>query len=288
MKSNLTTYIEATSTQPVHAIISEFAQNIRAKHGNVQAIIAYGSALREATPENTLIDFYVLTETEHGISNNLVSRYFCKVLPPNVYYAEFTHAGKTYRAKYAALTLNMLAKKVQPNNSNPYFWARFAQPMRLVWSHGESAKAATLAIFTTAISTAKAHAAALVPNGTPREQWSSLFQHTYPTELRPELAGRATQIVDAYLSHYESITDLAVVVQPSTVDWSTRRWQGKLLSVVRLLKAAFTFQGGADYAAWKIKRHSGVDIEVKPWHRSHPVIASIVLLPKLLKRGALK
>jgi hypothetical protein len=61
-----------------------------------------------------------------------------------------------------------------------------------------------------------------------------------------------------------------------------------LLSVARLLKAAFTFQGGADYAAWKIERHSGVKIQVTDWQRRHPILASITLLPKLLKKGALK
>ena len=34
------------------------------------------------------------------------------------------------------------------------------------------------------------------------------------------------------------------------------------LSVLRLLKALFTFEGGLDYIAWKLERHSGQRIEV--------------------------
>ncbi len=46
-------------------------------------------------------------------------------------------------------------------------------------------------------------------------------------------------------------------VTPIKANWPYRRFTGKLWSVARLLKAAFTFTGGADYIAWKIERHSG-------------------------------
>jgi hypothetical protein len=70
------------------------------------------------------------------------------------------------------------------------------------------------------------------------------------------------------------------------VSWRRRRVAGKSLSVLRLLKAAFTFEGGADYLAWKISRHSGQAIEVRPWQRRHPVLGALWLLPGLLRRGA--
>ena len=38
--------------------------------------------------------------------------------------------------------------------------------------------------------------------------------------------------------------------------------QGKLLHVLRLMKATTTFKGGADYILWKVERHSGVRVEV--------------------------
>jgi hypothetical protein len=60
------------------------------------------------------------------------------------------------------------------------------------------------------------------------------------------------------------------------------------LSVARLVKAAFTFQDGAQYLLWKIERHSGVTIEVTPWQRRHPVLASSVLFWKLYRKGAFR
>jgi hypothetical protein len=70
--------------------------------------------------------------------------------------------------------------------------------------------------------------------------------------------------------------------------WARRRIEGKTLSVVRLAKASLTFAGGADYIAWKINRHAGTDIELKPWQRRHPLLAGLSLLPRLLRSGAVR
>jgi hypothetical protein len=72
-----------------------------------------------------------------------------------------------------------------------------------------------------------------------------------------------------------------------------RRWRGmsrkgKMLSVIRLAKATTTFAGGVDYIAWKINRHAGTSIELKPWQKRHPLLAAISLLPRLLRSGAIR
>jgi hypothetical protein len=64
--------------------------------------------------------------------------------------------------------------------------------------------------------------------------------------------------------------------------------KGKMLSVIRLAKATTTFAGGVDYLAWKINRHSGAGIVVKPWQRRWPIIGALTLLPRLLRRGAIR
>jgi len=70
--------------------------------------------------------------------------------------------------------------------------------------------------------------------------------------------------------------------------WARRRIEGKMLSVVRLAKASATFAGGVDYIAWKINRHAGTAIEIKPWQRRWPLLAAISLVPKLLRSGAVR
>ena len=46
-----------------------------------------------------------------------------------------------------------------------------------------------------------------------------------------------------------------------------------MLSVLRLVKGLFTFEGGFDYVLWKIERHSGVRVEVSPRARRYPLLA---------------
>jgi hypothetical protein len=288
MTDALQDYARKTAEQPVHPAVTAMALQIVQQHQPASAVLAYGSALRDSNPENTLIDFYVLTQDPSGISGNALSRRLCGMVPPNVYYAEHTIDGKNYRAKFAVLPMELLAKKLKGDVANPYFWARFAQPMRLVWTADPIASERVFQLLARAMNTAQANATQLASGLTVRDQWVYLFQNTYPTELRPEAVSRAKLIVDMQREHFETIAKLATPTVISQREWSTRRWQGKLWSVSRLLKAAFTFQGGADYAAWKIERHSGVKIEVTDWQRRHPIIASLMLLPKLLKNGALK
>jgi hypothetical protein len=288
MSHGLQPLVEAMLQQSPHPACVAMAEHLRTRHGNVRAILAYGSALRDATPETTLIDLYVLTDTLADVSPRTLSRWLCGRLPPNVYYADLSQNGVTYRAKYAVLPVALLQEKVAAHTANPYFWARFAQPTQLVWVRDDATRAVIVATLATSMQTAAAHAKALAPGDRAAQQWQCLFQNTYRTELRPEDESRAAFIVERQRAHFEAISRHTTPTTISTTPWPTRRWQGKLMSLARLAKAAFTFQGGADYAAWKIKRHSGVEVEVKPWHRKHPVLAAIVMLPQLLRSGALK
>ena len=70
--------------------------------------------------------------------------------------------------------------------------------------------------------------------------------------------------------------------------WALRRWQGRLLSVLRLGKSIFTFAGAVDYAVWKIRRHTGIVIEVTPRVRRHPFLMGPWILWQLIRKGALR
>jgi hypothetical protein len=70
--------------------------------------------------------------------------------------------------------------------------------------------------------------------------------------------------------------------------WARRRMEGKALTLLRLLKASGTFAGGIDYLAWKINRHAGTGIAVRPWQRRWPIIGALTLLPRLLRKGAVR
>ena len=63
---------------------------------------------------------------------------------------------------------------------------------------------------------------------------------------------------------------------------------GKTLSVLRLIKSAFTFEDGAAYLAWTIRRHSGVSVELTPWQKRHPILASGTLFWKIYRAGGFR
>ena len=98
-------------------------------------------------------------------------------------------------------------------------------------------------------------------------------------------------MVDADPARYERFSIPAMAAIPTGATgggWARRRIEGKLLSIARLAKAAFTYSGGIDYLAWKINRHAGTQIEIKPWQRKWPLLAALVLVPKLLAKGAVR
>jgi hypothetical protein len=70
--------------------------------------------------------------------------------------------------------------------------------------------------------------------------------------------------------------------------WPGLRRRGKLLTIARLAKAAFTYAGGIDYLAWKINRHAGTQIIIQPWQRKWPLVAALFLVPKLWAKGAVR
>ena len=70
--------------------------------------------------------------------------------------------------------------------------------------------------------------------------------------------------------------------------WAIRILQGKILSVLRLVKGTLTFDGGVDYILWKIKRHSGVTMEASPFLRRHPILAMLVLSWRLYRLGGIR
>lgn len=56
--------------------------------------------------------------------------------------------------------------------------------------------------------------------------------------------------------------------------WRRCRRAGKPLNILRLVRAAGTFEGAARYGAWKIERHTGVAVPLSPWAERHPVLAA--------------
>jgi hypothetical protein len=275
--------------RPLSSDIKAMADHVLSLHPAAAAIMAYGSCLRDVSTEDSLVDLYVLTARDDDVSASWLGRKAAHLLPPNVYYAETAHDGRILRCKYAILTLASFARHMLPDKANPYFWARFSQPAALVHAASPRERDRVVAAIVDAVTTMYRAALASAPAGSnPLDVWTTGFGETYRTELRPESGGRARELVAANAEFYSAVARILGAPAVPRVSWPQRRLFGKILSVARLIKAGFTFEGGASYAAWKIERHSGKKITLSPWQKRHPVLAGLMLLPQLLWRGAVK
>jgi hypothetical protein len=157
---------------------------------------------------DTLIDLYVLTDTGEAVSRNRLARLGCRLVPPNVHYGEARHGAVALRAKYAVLPLDQFARRMGQGVANPYFWARFAQPCRIVWVRDEDVRRKLVAALAQAVRTM---IAASLPLGRPGDDaldlWRRGLAETYRTELRPESGDRARGIVAANAPYYRAVTE---------------------------------------------------------------------------------
>jgi hypothetical protein len=273
---------------PVDPRVAEFAQAIAKAHGKAsRAMLFYGSCLRQKQLEGLMLDFYLVVSDYDEAYDRKWLAVANRLVPPNVFY--FEHKGLV--AKYAVLSEADFHRLNGPEASSVSVWARFAQPSRLAWSAGKNARKAAIDAVSRAAPTLLA-AAGRVDGEAPVDWWRRAFALTYSAELRAEGRARASSVVDVDRERYERFSSPAIAAIPARLprqpSWARRRAEGKMLSMVRLAKASFTFAGGADYIAWKINRHAGTQIELKGWQRRWPLLAGITLLPRLLRSGAIR
>jgi len=136
-----------------------------------------------------------------------------------------------------------------------------------------------------------------------RDLWVRAFKETYAAELRPESPGKSIELIDRDLARYQAVTAAVFEINAETglypapgnektrdsalTTWRLRRLAGKSLNAARLIKAAFTFSGGLDYAVAKIERHSGVKIELTEKEKRTPLLTGVRLFFKVRRRGGL-
>jgi hypothetical protein len=268
--------------QPVDPRVSSAAAAIAAMYPGARAVLFYGSCLRTGEIEGHMLDFYLIVRDYREAYGKRWLAWANRLIPPNVF--PFERDGVA--AKYAVLSEADFARLTGPEASTVSVWARFAQPVRLVWAVDDAAARTVAATIARAPETLLSLAPAA--DGL-LERWRQGFALTYSAELRAERGDRPGAIVDWDPERYERI-GRAVTPAPlySGVRWRRLRRTGKLITLVRLAKASLTFAGGVDYLAWKINRHAGAGIVVKPWQRRHPLLGALILLPRLLRKGAVR
>lgn len=288
--------------------VHTFAAHIAAQYPNAaRAVLFYGSCLRSEQLAGQMLDFYLIVSDYDAAYGKGWLAKWNRRLPPNVF--PFEHDGLI--AKVAVLSEENFHDLNRPAASAVSVWARFAQPSRLVWAEDDAAKGMAARAISGAAPTLLNGALAFVEREVDvLDLWQSGFALTYSAELRAERNDRPASVVEFDTERYLHFGIAALQHTPIANEfrgdkihilpdpqrrimqerdrWPGLRRRGKLLTVARLGKAAFTYAGGIDYLAWKINRHAGTQIEIKPWQRRWPLVAALFLVPKLLAKGAVR
>jgi hypothetical protein len=309
----LTDQIYRQISQPVPPAIKALSDTLVATYGKaVEAILFYGSCLRTGDDRGGLVDLYVIVDRYGSAEPRCILAALNKLLPPNVFYLEVPFENRVVRAKYAMLSLPDFKNGASGRWFHSYIWGRFAQPVGLLYARNKHVTQQIQSILAQAVLTFATRVLPQVASPfTARDFWRKGLELSYRAELRAERPEKLVRLLEATPDYYEHITRSAMaagslpvdmkddgntVCYTSTLperlrlktrlDWFVRRWQGKLLSVLRLLKGLLTFRGGVDYILWKIERHSGERVEVPPRLERYPLIATCVIFWKLYRRGA--
>lgn len=288
---DLRSLVAAELDRPAPAALGALVRDILDRHGQaVAAILFYGSCRRTGDLSG-LIDFYILYDGHRAFHRQAIPAALNAALPPNVMLMA-PPAGETgLRAKVAMLSVRQFARRVRPSSLDTTIWTRFSQPCSLLYARDGAARRRVTELLAEAAGTALAWGHWLTPaTAGSGALWEGLFAQTYRAELRPERANQPRVLYETNAAWFDALFQSGgkPASQAPFGGWALRRICGKPLNLMRLVKAAFTFTGGADYLLWKLQRHSGVRLELSPWQRRHPILAAPAILWRLRRMGVLR
>lgn len=287
-RAHLLECLRRETSRPIQPAVATLVAALRRRFGEQFAgALYYGSCRRQAEPEG-VIDLHVLLHDPRRVLG-AVAATLCRLLPPNVYYLEVAHGDVTVRCKYAVLSVAQFHRACTRAAFHSYFWARYAQPLTLIEVDDQEDVLNSLA---TALQTLAGRSLPLVDA---EADWHGFWVRTlslcYRAELRAEGGGRAEVLVAGHPDHYRELGTTVLEDLPRGRRWLARpAWAlrialGKPLSLARLIKGLYTFDGGLDYVAWKLERHTGRTVEIPERVRRWPLIFLWPLIYKLWREG---
>lgn len=312
--SQLEGVVASVDSEPPPATLRILVEDLVSRGaGSVAAVVFYGSCRRAGNLGEGIADLYLLVDTYSAYYGRWPRALAAHVLRPTVEYRELETSWGVARAKCAVLTLADFEAGASGGWFHSYLWGRFAQPAPVVYARDEQVRARTVTARAAAVETLLARSQPLWPGRFhPFQAWCRALRLSYGAELRAEGPLRIRRIYRADRAYYDRALAAARDRLPWSVEhdeqgsteavryrqgppdgarghcrrsWAIRRIQGRVLTLLRLTKGAFTFRGGTDYLLWKIARHTGRRVHPHPWQRRHPLLAAPWLIWKLIRQG---
>ena len=268
--------------------VSKLAAAIAARHGAAsRAVLFYGSCLREKQLDGLMLDFYLRRLARAAYDKNGWP-------PRNRSFNPTCSFRKDARRQICGEQEADFRREIGARPKHPRM-GRFAHHRGWLGrgkSGGESCAVKD------PLDTFPSTLTMMAPTETTIETSGTAASSSLPAELRASV--RVGSIVAADPVRFEGSARRRFDHCGST-GAAQRRWPdvAKICARFRrsgregavgdpLAKASADVAGGIDYIAWKINRHAGTQIQIKPWQRRWPLLAAITLLPRLLKSGAVR
>ena len=277
----------------------------------LQGILFYGSCSRGEDMADGIADIFVVVDSYRNVYDKRFPAYLNTCLPPNVFYREIPGDDSLIRIKLAVISLADFTDGIL-YWFHSYLWGRFAQPVRILYTCDEAVRRKFHRLLAQAVLTLlKTTVPTLQEKFTDTETiWTRALSLSYSAEYRLEPGSKAGSLVRHDAAVYAGLLDACLpglagilrregdnnylcLCDAGTGEEALRRWRrrrrlGHILSVLRLVKAVLTFTNSVEYAAWKISRHTGIEIEVTPELRRYPLLYGWKVFLKLVRQGILR
>ncbi len=294
-RQQLEAVVAAEFDREVSSAARALTEAARRKCPGTLAVVFYGSCLRQTEEVDAVLDLYVLVDSYEETYQRPLLTWLNRILPPNVFFLTTESEGRVLRAKYAVVTLDAFAELMNDTTRESYFWGRFSQPSVVVYAASPEVERKLAAAFASAVETFVRNAIPLVdPIFSTRELWATGLAQSYDSELRAEGPDRSAELFLSFADYYESVTPLAFAAIPYPVvrsgdgwqveipeeersrrlrEWRLRRILSKWWSLLRVLRNAYTVEGGPEYVIWKIQRHSDFRFDESWREKPLPLLA---------------
>jgi len=312
--------VAAELAEPVRPSVTGLARVLAERHGDaVLGVLFYGSCLRQTTDEGVL-DFWVVVDDYAGAYAGSLLAWVNPIAPPNVFYLEREIGGRLLRTKYGVIDRAAFARGTSFDALQPYVFARFAQPARLVVCRDDHARAEFAAWLASAILVMVDRLIWWLPRraGWLRFSlaafWLEAFRRSYDSERRPESDETIRGFYHVNAERYDTVgahairwlADAGRLPEPTEhprsiafpvgagavfagrLRWRAMRLLGRTLGLVRLFKTAYTFGDWVPYVLWKLERHTGRRIELSERQRRHPFVFGWPIILRQIARRNLR
>ncbi len=292
----------------------ELLRSLREACGSeLAAVLLHGSRLVSASPDrHSAYDLVVvvngyrafygeLRRSGRGGRSATLMTWLNRVLPPNAV-SFWPNPPDGPLAKCLVMSVTDFERALGPRRRDHFCLGRLIQRYDLLYARDPSTSAWVEGALAGARETALEWTVPFINGGFTVDGFCQrMLEVSYAGEIRPESGNRARAVFEAQRDFlreaYGPILDAGAksgrllsenggyraTTPPSALErlrWRAYFWRSKLRATTRWLKHTLTFDEWLNYIVRKVKRRTGMVVEIAPWERRLPLL---LLWPKVFR-----